>query len=182
MILNLVDRRTTVPAAGSGADWVARSTALLEELAVQVGPPEWTVDLVLVDDDRMTGLNEGFRQAAGTTDVLSFSYLVPAEGGDADLVTGSCYAAFDLKLDDGEFTDDSAVVVGEIVLAPDFISRRCLENDWPVSLEFPMLVVHGLLHVLGWDHLEDVERQAMQDVEEKVLATVNLTHPLRQRS
>ena len=74
------------------------------------------------------------------------------------------------------------MVVGEIVLAPVFISRRCRENDWPVDLEFPMLVVHGLLHVLGWDHLEDLERQAMQDIEEKVLGTVNLTHPLRQRS
>ena len=182
MILNLVDRRTSVPVAGSDADWVARSMSLLEKLAARVGPPEWSVDLVLVDDDRMTGLNEGFRQAPGTTDVLSFSYLVAAEDGDADLTTGSCYAAFDLKLDQGEFTDDSAVVVGEIVLAPVFISRRCRENDWPVDLEFPMLVVHGLLHVLGWDHLEDLERQAMQDIEEKVLGTVNLTHPLRQRS
>lgn len=182
MILNLVDRRTLVPAAGSGADWVTGNTSQLEKLAAQVGPREWTVDLVLVDDDKMTELNKGFRQAAGTTDVLSFSYLVPAEDGDAALATGSCYAAFDLKLDEGEFTGNSAVVVGEIVLAPGFISRRCLENDWPVNLEFPMLVVHGLLHVLGWDHMEDQERQSMQDIEEKVLATVNLTHPLRQRS
>lgn len=186
MILNLVDRRTEGPSGNSAAEWFSVNATLLSELAARIGPPDWAVDLVLVEDGQMTDLNEGFRQVSGVTDVLSFSYLVPAGKNDVQLAQGLSYAPYDLKLDETEPTggsaEDISPVVGEIVLAPGFVTRRCLANDWPAELEFPMLVVHGLLHVLGWDHLEAEEKLAMQDIEEKVLATANLTHPLRQRS
>ena len=191
MIINLVDRQTGLSQAGAGADWVTENRDLLSALASQVGPSDWSVDLVLVDDGRMTELNEGFRLAGGVTDVLSFSYLVEAglNGGgavDVTLPQGSGHAACDLKLDKMDTSDPTTgaglPVVGEIILAPEFVSRRCAANGWPVELELPMLVVHGLLHIMGWDHLDDDERQAMQDIEVLVLAGENLIHPLRRRS
>ena len=152
----------------------------------KIGPGEWAVDLVLVDDDRMTGLNDRFRDSDRVTDVLSFSYLVAPDAGPADLPAGRHHAACDLALDRSGFpeapTPGEPAVVGEVILAPGFVARRCGENGWPVELEIPMLVVHGLLHVLGWEHDDEHQRQAMQDIEEAVLASRQLTHPLRPRS
>lgn len=189
MILNLVDQRSFAggpEGTGRGGAWVRDNFGLLTLLAAQVGPADWAVDLVLVDDARMAGLNEGFRGADGVTDVLSFSYLAAADEGRADLAAGVGHAAHDLQLDAGEAEaaalSGAPPVVGEVILAPDFVGARCEANGWPIGLEFPLLVVHGLLHILGWDHQEEEERQAMQDIEEAVLAGHELAHPLRRRS
>lgn len=180
MILNLVDRRT----GGVGqAGWVADNLALLRRLAVNLGKPEWTVNLVLVDEGLMTELNRQNRGIDQVTDVLSFSYLAePADSSLADLAAGTAGAALDLSLVPEDVLSDEDLVAGELILAPGFLEARCTENGWPEGLEYPMLVVHGLLHVLGWDHQEEDERRAMQDIEENVLAGEELAHPLRRRS
>lgn len=181
MILNLVDRRTTGPRE---TDWMGANLTLLNALADRVGPAEWSVNLVLVDDAQMTRLNREYRQIDGVTDVLSFSYLSVAEAGQGELAAGELGAAVDLALDEAEAEEgaDECPVVGEVILAPGFVTARCGERDWPADLEFPMLVVHGLLHILGWDHMEDEEREAMQALEESILVQEKLTHPLRKRS
>ena len=182
MILNLVDRRSNAGQETRVRDWFAGSTPLLEKLAQPVGLAAWSVDLVLVDDEVMVGLNQGFRGKQGITDVLSFSYLEEAGADDCDLAAEKGHAAVAVKLADNETQEGMVAVVGEIVLAPGFVVERCQANGWPVDLEFPLLVVHGLLHILGWDHLEAAQEAAMQDHEEEILQSLNLTHPLRQRS
>jgi len=185
VILNLVDRRGGGPARAGLAE-AGIDSDLLERLAARVGPRDWAVDLVLVDDERMAGLNEGFRGNQGVTDVLSFSYLVPAGDRRPDLPHGRFFAAADLCLDGVEaadgLADGGAPVVGEVVIAPVFVGDRCGENGWSLDLELPLLVVHGLLHILGWDHDDPAEGRAMRDHEEKILAGENLAHPLRRRS
>jgi probable rRNA maturation factor len=140
------------------------------------------VDLTLVEDKTMAQLNEQWRQAGGCTDVLSFSHL--EESSEPLVAAGQDHAVRDLGLAGPapEFEADGALVVGEILIAPEFVSRRCRERDWSVSAEFPLLVVHGLLHILGWEHDDDEKREAMQKVEELILAGEGLGHPLRQRS
>lgn len=186
MILNLVDRRTDRTLPEPTGDWFTQRLDRLKALAGQVGPDGWAVDLVLVDDEHMAGLNRRFRGHDGVTDVLSFSYLVEPAGGPVDLEAGRHHAACDLALDPSGFPAGAAAgepaVVGEVILAPGFAVRRCEQNGWSVAGEIPMLVVHGLLHVLGWEHDDERKRQAMQDIEEAVLASRQLTHPLRPRS
>lgn len=182
MILNLVNR---IPAGIENphpADWFYQHKPLLDELASQVGPEQWSVDLVLVSDDAMVQLNEGFRQAEGVTDVLSFSYLEEDGLGPCDLDQGQHHGPFPLWLDPTATQPEKTPQVGEVILAPGFVARRCQENGWATHLEFCMLVVHGLLHILGWDHMEEKEQQAMQSIEVEVLSHSNLAHPLRPRS
>jgi probable rRNA maturation factor len=182
VILKLVDRRGPVPDA---ADWFAESgpEALLAGLATGLGRDDWTVDLALVDDAAMTALNQDFRGAEGVTDVLSFSYLEADGPGLPDLAAGTGRACSDLWLEPVARQEPVGPdpVVGEIVLAPGFIARRCAEKEWPLDQEMPMLVVHGLLHVLGWDHRNESETEAMQVVEQEILAAAGLPHPMRER-
>lgn len=140
------------------------------------------VDVVLLADNAMAELNEEFRAKKDVTDILSFSYLVASGEGLADCEAGKNYAPHDLWLAAEPALDGETTSVGELVLAPDFIRARCQASQWPWAAEIPMLIVHGCLHLMGWDHQEPAALAAMQNIEVEILATVGLSHPLRQRS
>jgi probable rRNA maturation factor len=178
MILSLIDRRRSpapTVAAALQAPW-----SVLTELAAALGPDNWRIDLVLVDDEVMIGLNRDFRGTDEPTDVLSFSYLLEAaaDGQAPDLRVGDCGARHDLWVDPLEAGTGAASLAGEVVLAPVFITGRCRERDWAPDQEMALLVVHGCLHILGWEHDDDADRRAMMDLETAVLRGCGLPHPL----
>lgn len=155
---------------------------LLRRLVQGLGDKHWQVGVILVDDPRMIDLNEQYRQADGVTDVLSFSYLEFEGTGEPNLVAEQAGARCDLWLGPQSQDDDGRVTVGEIVLAPLFIQRRCRAEGWPLTEELAMLTVHGCLHILGWQHDQSTDRSAMQALEKTILGTVDLDHPLLKRS
>lgn len=176
MRLELIDRFT-------GPDEIAdpfRDADRWEELVSGLGRPGWGADLVLVDDDAIAALNGQYRAKAAATDVLSFSYLLDGGPGDPVLLQGERGAASDLWLDamEAEPEAETGATVGEILIAPDFVTRRCGERGWPLQHEVPLLVVHGCLHLLGWDHEEEEERARMRTLETELLAVAGLPHPL----
>lgn len=176
MRLRRIDRRLRPdPDDGPFADGKA-----LEQLVRPLGRADWVANLVLVDDDEMSILNGEYRRTGGVTDVLSFSYLLTAGEGEPDLPADERGAACDLWLDDLQGVDDGegGRQAGELVLAPGFVTGRCLEHGWPVEHEAPLLVVHGCLHLLGWGHETEALRRRMQQREAELLATANLPHPL----
>ena len=184
MNLRLVERRTRPVPLGAAWDAEGFRTGPVARMARSLGLPHWECDVVLVDDGIMAGLNEEFRNVPGVTDVLSFSYLQGAGSGDAVLKRGQGHAYADLWLDSLAFAqeNDQAQVVGEVVLAPEFIVGRCRERNWDENREIPLLVVHGLLHILGWDHESDGETAAMRKVEAEIMAGEGMPHPLLERS
>ncbi len=181
MIILKVEHRLQPPAGAE--DWFAQHEDLVARVAAGLGGREMAVELTLVDDAAMADLNSRWRGSEGCTDVLSFSDL--EEGSEEPrLVKGQNHAAADLELPGPlpEVSGGEPMVVGELIIAPHFVKERCLAKGWSVEAEFPLLVVHGLLHILGWEHDTEQKRQAMQDVEESILTGLGLTHPLRQRS
>ena len=180
MILNLVDRRTV--ADDTSAEFHGGNWERLQRLVAGIGAADWPVDVVLVDETGMNDLNRRFRDKEGVTDVLSFSYLEFEGPGAADLAGGEGFAAGDIWLPDDLAANETGQVLGELVLAPKFIAERCRANGWPVVQEIPMLLVHGCLHLVGWDHEDEIEKQAMQNHEVRILTGEGLAHPLRQRS
>jgi len=139
--------------------------------------------VVLLDDAAMAELNRDFRGGDGVTDVLSFSYLEEAGADDEpDLAAGEGEAAVPLLVEAPTPAEAERTTVGEVVLAPAFVADRCREQGWDVTHEWPLLVVHGCLHVLGWVHDTAAAREAMQAVEARLLAGQGLPHPLRERS
>ncbi len=180
MKLNLVERRTVVAAPdpwdGGAAIWPR-----LSALAGELGASGWCLDVVLIDDRAMTELNGQWRGADEVTDVLSFSYLEEEGWGVPTLATGEGAAARDLWVP-AEVMASQEASVGEVVLAPAFVLDRCRERGWDPDLEWPLLVVHGMLHILGWQHDTDAELVAMQDTEAAILGRADWEHPLRGRS
>jgi probable rRNA maturation factor len=164
-------------------DWFRQNEELVESLAAPIGPSHMEVDLTLIDDEAMARLNKKWKLTEGPTDVLSFTDLIDdvvpqIPGGDSYVAPPGLSI---VGVTSGPGREDR-FVVGELLIAPEFVETRCLDMGWSIETEYPLLVVHGMLHIVGWEHDTDEQRTAMQDVEEEILKMHGLPHPLRKRS
>jgi probable rRNA maturation factor len=107
------------------------------------------VTVAFIDDEAMTSLNKKFRNKGKTTDVLTF----PA---------------------DDSYNEPSATgrPLGDIVISVDQARRQAVEEKHSTATEVRYLVIHGLLHALGYDH--EADKGEMNELEEKVRAGVGL--------
>lgn len=119
------------------------------------------VSVRLTDDDEVQALNRQYRQKDKPTNVLSFPMV------QDDLIEG---------LDN---SDDGEVLLGDIILARGVCEREAAEKGVPTAQHATHLIVHGTLHLLGYDHIEDDEADAMEDLERVALATLNIDDPYR---
>ena len=127
--------------------------------------PDVHVALVFVDEPSMAQLNERFLGQPGPTDVLAFpidddvpeSGRVPDRGGKGP---GSA----------GEPTEPP-VLLGDVYVCPSVAVRQAAERSIEIDAELALLVVHGLLHLLDYDHTEPDETEAMQGREREILAS-----------
>lgn len=106
------------------------------------------VSVAFVDDETMRELNATWRGIDAPTDVLSFECDAP---GDPDLPEGE------------------PVELGDIMLAPAVIARQAPTFDATPVEECRLMLVHGLLHLLGYDHIAEDEAVLMEGREEAVL-------------
>lgn len=106
------------------------------------------VSVSFVDDEEMRGLNRTWREIDAPTDVLSFE----------------CDSPFD-----EDIPADEAVELGDVILAPGVIAAQAAEFGNAPAEECRLMLVHGLLHLLGYDHLEDAEAADMEAREIEVL-------------
>ncbi|MBT4292024.1 rRNA maturation RNase YbeY [bacterium] len=144
----------------------------IQKLVAPIGLDDWSAGLIIVDDEEIQTINRQFRSKDYVTDVLSFSHLVLCDIDIATIRRGKDYAA------DNLFLDKMETQIGEIIIAPEFVSNRCKENDWNISDELAMLVVHGALHLMGWDHEEKSQTEKMRHLESELLALTDRSHPL----
>lgn len=105
----------------------------------------------VVDVAESAALNETYRHKAGPTNVLSFPFETPP----------------------GVVLD--AELLGDLVLCAPVVEREAAEQGKLASAHWAHLTVHGTLHLLGYDHLDDTEAEAMEALEIRILA--GLGHP-----
>ena len=110
--------------------------------------PELSV--LLADDRRLAELNENWRGKSGPTNVLSFP-------GDAD--------------------GPDPEMLGDIALALETLMAEAALAGISVSAHFNHLVVHGVLHLLGFDHENDREAEEMESLETKILGELGIADP-----
>lgn len=130
------------------------SQAIEEAIRLSDGPEEAEVSLMLVDDQRIHTLNLEYRGVDRPTDVLSF--------------------ALQEELDeepDSEFEDD---MLGDIVISAERAREQAKEYGHSFEREIVYLAVHGTLHLLGYDHEEEPDKQEMRSKEEEVMALLRL--------
>lgn len=148
-------------------DWEAlanrAATAALEQspFGEWLGAPAVIeVAVRLTSDDEVQTLNRQYRHKDKPTNVLSFPMIQP------DLLE-----AVTQNSDDGE------VILGDVVLAHGVCAAEADERGIAVADHAAHLIVHGVLHLLGYDHQGDAEAEAMEEMERAALAALGLHDP-----
>ena len=136
------------------------------ELALDVRDEESPlyISLVVADDETVHGLNLDYRGLDETTDVLAFPLWESRYGEDDGASDGNGGVE--------GLPPELSTPVGEVIISYPQAARQAREGRRPVRAEMALLVVHGVLHLLGYDHADDCEKQRMWAVQDDVLARV----------
>ena len=124
------------------------------------------IGLMGCDDARIAGLNADFRGKPKPTNVLSW----PSEERAADTPGGMP----DLP-EPGEADDPESL--GDIAIAWDTCAAEAAAAGKPMQDHVTHLFVHGLLHLLGFDHIDDADAALMEGLEVRILASLGLSDP-----
>jgi probable rRNA maturation factor len=136
--------------------------ALAERTLTMERAPAGSVSIVITDDETVQALNRAYRGLDEPTDVLSFGL-----GGLAKPLE-------DAPTEDFVLPAGAPLDIGEVVIAYPYASRQARAMGRPVRDEIALLVVHGVLHLLGYDHLAPAEEARMQARERAVLSAFDI--------
>lgn len=114
--------------------------------------PDAELAVTLADDARVRELNAQWREQDKPTNVLTFPSVEPDETADAPML-------------------------GDVILAFETVAREADEEGKPLTAHLSHLVVHGVLHLFGYDHLDDGEAEEMEAVEIRALARLGVPNP-----
>ncbi len=132
----------------------------LAELVVsEEGYPETTeVAILLVSEEEIAGYNRRFLDRDGPTDVLAFPVetLIPGVVPDLD-------------------PHGPPLIAGDVIIAPAYVHRQAESFDVTPEEEMALMVTHGILHLLGYDHENDEDAEHMEQRERDLLAKVGRT-------
>jgi len=163
----MIDVATQIePGWPTDCDWEALATEAVDA-AIAASPYAWlaqrrfTAEIAvrLTSDEEVHGLNRSYRGKDKPTNVLSFPMV------QEDLIDGLANS------------DDGEVLMGDIVLAGGVCAAEAAEKGVTVAHHATHLIVHGTLHLLGYDHQGDAEADAMEALERVALASLGIADP-----
>lgn len=117
----------------------------------EVDSAELTVRLA--DTEEIMQLNQTYRKQNKPTNVLAFPANLPA----------------DIQLD--------TRLLGDIIICPDVVYDECQQLNKSIESHFALMVIHGVLHLLGYDHINDIDTEIMQNKEINILKEIGFANP-----
>ncbi len=144
--------------------------AVKTTLSLHGGVAQAQVGVTLVDDDAIQVLNQRFRGIDRPTDVLSFPMIDYGEDYEQGADPWEEDAALQLEKD--PLTGE--VMLGDLVISMPTADRQARQFGHSPARELAYLTVHGMLHLLGYDHETDEDKALMRALEEKVLLALGL--------
>ena len=151
------DKGTNWEALGRTAVSSAISRTPFDGLARSDTPVE--IAIRLTSDVEVHALNRQYRDKDKPTNVLSFPMYAPEEL---------------LTLEEELLPE---IMLGDIVLARETCLREAADKDLPVATHATHLIVHGVLHLLGYDHIEDEDAENMEALERRIMADLGHDDP-----
>ena len=128
----------------------------------------YQISLLFVHNEEIREINRDTRGMDKATDVLSFPMLEYPK----DKVFKDVYK--DTKFNE-IYLDGDELVLGDMVLSLERAKEQSIEYNHSFNREVCYLVVHSILHLLGYDHMEDEEKKRMREREEEILGNLNIT-------
>lgn len=142
---------------------VCNYTLLKEELRCP-----YQISLLFVDNNEIREINKETRNIDKETDVLSFPMLDYPKGK----VFKDVYSNYNFN---ETYLDGEELVLGDMVLSLEKAKEQSIEYNHSYLREVGYLIVHSILHLLGYDHMEEEEKLIMRKREEEILSGLNIT-------
>lgn len=130
-------------------------------------PYETEINLTITDDPGIQELNREYRDIDKSTDVLSFPLV--------DYTEPLCFDGIEDRAEDYFNLDTGELMLGDIIISADHVIAQAQEYGHSLIREFSFLIVHSMLHLFGYDHMEDEERVVMEELQSKILETAGVT-------
>ncbi|MBQ3796307.1 MAG: rRNA maturation RNase YbeY [Butyrivibrio sp.] len=141
------------------------ATAVLEEEHCEY---DVEISLTITDDEGIQEINKEFRNIDKPTDVLSFPTVEYEEAGDFSVIGGE-------QKNDLLNPDTGNISFGDIVINEARVRLQASEYGHSEKREFAFLVAHSMLHLCGYDHMEEAEAKVMEEKQESVLNALGIT-------
>jgi probable rRNA maturation factor len=104
-----------------------------------LGYPDAQLSILIVDDDQIAKLNEAYLHHTGPTNVISF------------------------PMQEGRFSDITPDLLGDVVISAETAHREAVDADMKISERFDQLLIHGILHLTGYDHVNSEHEAAVME-------------------
>jgi probable rRNA maturation factor len=101
--------------------------------------PEAQLSILIVNDDQIAELNQAYLNHAGPTNVISF------------------------PMQEGQFADITPGLLGDVVISADTAHREAADAGMEMAVRFDQLLIHGILHLVGYDHVNSREEAARME-------------------
>ena len=130
-------------------------------------PYECEINIIFTNDAGIHEMNREFRGIDAPTDVLSFPLIEYETPGDFSVVDGNTAEYFN--------QDTGELVLGDIILNVDRIKEQAESYGHTRRRELAFLTAHSMLHLAGYDHIDDSERRDMEILQEEILTMKGYT-------
>jgi probable rRNA maturation factor len=145
--IEAVSESSRIPATGDIEKWV--SAAL--DAALDTSGRNSEISIYIVDETESQTLNHQYREQDKPTNVLSFPADIPEEVG--------------------------IPLLGDLVICAPVVEREALEQGKTLAAHWAHMLVHGTLHLLGYDHIDDTEAETMESLETRILGQLGFPAP-----
>lgn len=135
-------------------------------LEVEQCPYEAEVNLLLTTDEAIHRMNLEFRQIDRPTDVLSFPMIEYGRPGD--------FSGIDEERDDIFNPESGELLLGDIVISKNKVLSQAEQYGHEPKREYAFLIAHSMLHLFGYDHMEEEERHIMEERQRIIMQKVNI--------
>lgn len=151
-------------------DYEKLLTEVIEEAVASEGCPYGCeVNLTLTDNQGIRSLNQEFRELDVPTDVLSFPMVDYEIPGDFSHLDTDIAKTMYFNLESGE------LLLGDIVISIERAKEQAQEYGHSLEREIAFLTAHSMLHLMGYDHIEEEEREIMEQKQERILQDLGIT-------
>ena len=128
-------------------------------------PYEAEISLTLTDNNGIHEVNKEFRQMDKPTDVLSFPLVEYDTPGEFDFLE---------EMDECFNPETGELMLGDILISLDKVYEQANEYGHSVTREYAFLIAHSMLHLMGYDHMEEDEAKIMEKKQEEILNALNI--------
>lgn len=146
--IQIVSTSQSLPSREQFNQWV--------DLAIEPARQGADVVIRIVDKVESAELNQTYREKEGATNVLSFPFEVP-DGIPAEALTGD--------------------ILGDLVICAAIVEQQAKQQEKPRMSHWAHMVIHGCLHLQGYDHVEPEQAVVMENLEIKLLNSIGIDNP-----